>query len=77
MGPRVSVALAHPRLSQQPYRGIMEVSEKGYAMIDPATPKWREVALAETDAFQKIYLKKATVEEAVSELAVKINKILK
>jgi multiple sugar transport system substrate-binding protein len=76
MGPRISVAKTSPKLSEQPYKGYVEAMEKGYGYVDPPLEQWRQIEMIEVDALQRIYLREATVEEALGKAVVEINKIL-
>ena len=76
VGPRISVARASSKLSQQPYTGVITSLEKGYGVASPGIEEWPQIALVETSEIQRIYLGLATVEEALNEATQKINKIL-
>lgn len=75
-GPRISVAKASPKLSQQPYKGYIASMEKGYGYLDPPIKEWQQIVMAEVDAVQKIYLRQGTVQQALNEVTKEINKIL-
>lgn len=77
LGPRISVAKTSPMLHQQPFKSYIEAMEKGYGWVDPPIKEWNEIKLCELDYFLKVFLKKATVEEAMEEATKEIDVILK
>jgi multiple sugar transport system substrate-binding protein len=77
LGPRISVTRSHPKLSQQPYIGLVEAMANGYSWIDPPVKAWQEIALTELDYLQEIFLGRSTTEDALNRANAAINEILK